>query len=364
VESVTHGAIMRDFQDRSELIEVDMPQGRDLVALTREVQAPDAACIPVRGSLFGPLRGTITPVRKVGDRHCFRPDEVFVLPEGAVMSLPAGHRISVLKGKTSQGNGEWVDIDLAEEARAVGPLVWGWAYPKTFDVKALALKLTEKDREARSVKSARLAMMIGLVVTCSLSMFAGTLGVETALVASGAVTGLFVSLFGGVFVKMWKDVQLVSNLTPPTKVLYPNGESKYHTSLPSEYQDLVAYLSKAATPSSKGKRVDVLDEELAQALSRYEDAYRQIYLQTDLHRNSRNLLKHTWKLVSEIAGNIVSVPHLVDNDDLRRDFLDLVQRAEAELQKALQARQVDESLSVKADIEALKAQIEKYGAAV
>jgi hypothetical protein len=351
-------------KEPDELLDALPPQAGKLAAIAQRVQPDASASMPVKGSLFGPQRGIVTGYWELGERHDYRPDEVFVLPEDARATIPGGQRITVLVGAHDDSGNVWQHLDLPQDATMIGPLVWGWGHPREFDVQSALIDATKKDLEKTTGKIGDDVFAAGVCFSAGVTAIAafatGDLGAGHLSIAG---FGILLSFFGAMASRHWYPARTGEQQRIFQEILKDKATKRYHVYLPAKYESLVNYLSRAAHVNGTPQRIDALNESLAQAISSYEATYLQTKAETGLDGADRALLRHTKKLVGEISSNILSSAHLRNDDDLREDFLDLIGRAEAELKRVLQAKQVDETQSVKNDIEALKAQIEKYSAA-
>jgi hypothetical protein len=360
---------MRDFQDSSELIEVDMPQGGELVEMARQVQSGNATSIPVRGSLLGRRHGIVQGYWSFTKKQ-WRPSQVRLLPEGVRMKVPAGRAINVLDNYNHCGTDEWICFEFPRAGMMCGPLLWGEDDRGMANERWLVLQRTKGPREKKSAMFALAYAGFMLVVA-----FFGWGSWADFL---GNPEHLTTSLFIGRAILLIGAVTSYACLVPISRVIekrlarkehrkvtefQPDRGRMYRFPVSKKIEDLVDYLSSAAKAHPEGKTVDAIDEGLATALGSYRATYLRVEQEAGLSGGTKALLRHTRKLTDEISNNILAAPHLMADDDLRRDFLELVGRAEADLHKALKAKQVDEVDSVKADIETLRAQIEKHGVA-
>lgn len=359
---------MRDFQDSSELIEVDMPQGGGLVEMARQVQSGDATSIPVRGGLLGKRYGIVQGYWSFTERQ-WRPTQVRLLPEGVRMKVPAGRAINVLYGYDKHGRDHWVTFEFPRAGKMCGPLLWGEDDRGVMSDRQLVLQRTREKRKNRALMYALAHAVFMLAVAFfGWGTWAGLLG-NPENVTAPLFIGRAILLLGAVasFACIVPISQMIEKRLARKECRklteFPSDcHRMYRFHVPKKIEDLVDYLSSAAKAHPEGKAVDAIDEGLATALGSYRATYSRVEQEAGLSGGTKALLRHTRKLTDEISNNILAAPHLMADDDLRRDFLDLVGRAEADLHKALKAKQVDEIDSVKADIETLKGQIEKYGA--
>lgn len=361
---------MRDFQDTPDLVKGDISQARELPEMVQQVQSSAIASIPVRGSLLGKQQGTVQGFWEIHHDE-LRPSRISLLPEGARLSVPAGSSIAVIV-PCGQGRKErWCAFDFPHPGTLNGPLLWGETDRPPRSNRYLVLQRTAERRDvaANWLTTGVMLMLLALWLQgwrgvwwltpdaggmTPATFFAGLAWLVVAIITL-CHTGHIKRMIKRVLVR--REKRTIDD--------FPSPASRVCTvTVPKQVQHLVDHLSTAARVRPEGAPIDALDGEIARSLGSYKDTYCKVEQQAGLAGGTKALLRHTRKMVDEISENILAVPHLMANDDLRKEFVELVGRAEMDLQKAIQAKEVEEVDSVKSDIEALSAQIEKHGVAV
>lgn len=336
---------------------------KELETLLSSLPARGGALVPVGSDLGANIalkdelsftrQGVVNGAWRRLDSQRKAPDTVFFLPPGERHAVPPRTALSVLSYMQGQ-EVEWSKFEIPAGGEVVGPMVWGWSEP----VREAAL-VRDAMRDAYSTKGT----IIGAVV--SLSTFFAISGAGLALWitgASGILTFLLLAVLG-----LIPSVFLAFILPHLASKRLANTERRSAVDLNLKMPEhLVALPGRAAKMLESvpiPERAPDLkhgDEDLLQAIRSYRIAKDELDAWDGGDRGDKAMIRHTSKLVDEIAQRVIEAGQTGDNGDLRASFLDLLSRAEGDVRRVLDAQRAQEQSSVMGDIEALNAQLDRH----
>jgi hypothetical protein len=316
--------------------------------------------IPFEYPELPPASGRIEGAWRVqfwGDDREVGPQK-FLLPAGETIRMPKGTAVAA-----HDRNEEWVTADFPLGGRLVGPLVYANIEPA--DPQELADEFTRDERLRRPSPFGR-----------------GTMGVFAASVAAMCGAGIVISycntaeidaprLLGGVFlagvaggaitlgrVLVYEMKEWLSDIGPKKRfedITTPPSIDR-DIDLPIRLRSLVGYTQVAIAARLAHYKADSFDTDITEALGSYRHRRRVL---AERGEPLDSTLEHSAKMIAEIEQKIAGSPQLLCNQEVKARYLDLIRRAEGQVNKRIEARDEALSADVLSDIAMLVKQIER-----
>lgn len=184
-----------------------------------------------------------------------------------------------------------------------------------------------------------------------------------AVISLALFVGFWVALFGGgalgaAGVKTWVARKLNKGDAAFAEV------TKYYEriTLNQRMKDMSGYLVGSSTTGATqipAPQVNI-DVQIARALADYRPAWRKAEAQKDeIDRGTFQMLAHSAALIGNLETRISRAPELLQNDEIRTSFRDLIARAKGDVELALGRQRIAAETSVLADIKMLERQLDE-----
>jgi hypothetical protein len=299
---------------------------------------------PIKGRVEGCWTTTPTTVE---------PKQSFLLPDGETIRLPEGSAVSIYKG-----HGGWSDCQFPLGGRLVGPLCYASAPPA--DPVKLVRDHTWRDRLDR----AHNILAIGVVSTCLLWVFGGLDAIELLpetghARALGLATWIVTPVVGFVWLAGWGQDALNRRLEKRENRLpkdLPNPPRKdFDVALPDRLRSLAGYDPALIEAKLSHYKADDLDREIEAAASAYKAKRRELQRMAGPEVAT---IEHSASMLHEIAQKIAGSPRVLCDRETKKAFLELIGRAQEQVELRLARKDAAISADVMADIAALSTQID------
>jgi hypothetical protein len=273
--------------------------------------------------------------------------EVVLLPPGVIKAVKKGEAFLV-----QDGNSDWLNCQFPNGGELCGPLRYK-------PVQALTdTKLMRKEmREESSGRSSGYGVMAGLA-TCAFvfSVMAHHYGfwagpdasvLSRLLTLAGSVTAALTMYFA--FDAIVAFLVII--------VIWKVGVGDHRSvdrsmALPDIYRRLLTEGTKVTI--AEDAEVDAKMQTYRQSLSQLDG------LAGKGHSTETAMIRHSASMIEKVATQAQDAGHLGENDTLRSALGDLIDRAHADLQKALSDQRVKEQESLLSDIAALQTQMDLH----
>jgi hypothetical protein len=246
------------------------------------------------------------------------------LQKGEVVQMPAGTSAYVWN------EGRWQQYHFPRPGRLRGDILWSPAEPISDK------KLLDEHRVERIL----LGVTACLTATSCPYVFAELLGAPQVIMTSIAVLGG--TGMAGIFAWSWKKWPITID------AIAPCGPAAVRASRSKILGYRKSDLGKKAQPE--------FDAEIAISLRDYHAQRERL---TVLGVPGHSMIDHTAAMLDDLAQRLQSVSH---NAELRETFLDLVDRAEAEVVRIIERKEAREVEALEGDMKALITQIERHPA--
>lgn len=317
--------------------------------------------IPIDYPDLPEAQGRIEGAWKVMGNFCKDEDRVasqkFLLPAGETLRVPEGTAVAV-----QDEYEDWVIADFPLGGRLLGPLVYAQASPE--DPQELVRELTRKERWS---KIDRWSMVVGISSICTMTgsgLIAGLLkGAGIAESTDLSITVLYsvaaVSLVGAIGGMLFpslgerlsdkREKRRPEDLTLPPRI-------DWNIDLPIRLRSLSGYSPEAISARLAHYKSDNFDTDITEALAGYRHRRRVL---SERGEPLDSTLEHSAKMIAEIEQKIAGSPQLLCNQEVKARYLDLIRRAEGQVNKRIEARAEALSADVLSDIAMLVKQIER-----
>jgi hypothetical protein len=266
-------------------------------------------------------------------RGDWAPDEAFLLEEGEVKHIPSGVAIRV------QSSDGWHHCEFPQSGMLHGPVVWAPA--KAADEGNLISKVYHPFSE----QAAQVAFGVGLFGGAS--ALGGSVPQVLAIV--GAICSAFLTSFGVFFA-----YSAISNRISPLTIASVNKRVSKTLRMPRSMLGAPPSHLKLVTQEQP---MDDLDREIQAHLQSYR-AQRAAVVEKKIACSP--IIEHAAAMIDEIETRLKGGTSHLRDDDLRRSYITLLQRAEADVVKSINKREAKEAESVARDITALLRQMDRY----
>jgi hypothetical protein len=305
---------------------------------------------PIGASQKIDRRSLVAPTGKVEDVWSVlpndeAPEEIFWLPEGDVMAVPAGKAIKV------QDDTTWRVCEFPQSGRLRGPLMWGWCKATPPEVLA-ADHCKASGAETDWLFNAQPAYF-GISLPWFMTLWAYDLSLGDGAVAIAAYVGsTALSALG-----IWFSASLFakSRRLRNRSVEEIDRRGTWKVTLSAQARSLVG-LGREDAPVRVRDMREHVDEEVAQALASYHARRLELSELTDIPANPS--VEHAAFMIGEIGRSVMSVPKILADPNLRASYLDLLRKAESDVAKVIERREAQVGASVLGDISALMQQIQ------
>ena len=270
----------------------------------------------------------------------WEPEGIFVLPEGEAMQVDKGSAIRV------QSSDGWHHCEFPQPGVLHGPVVWTEAMAAS-EQELLHSPYVNPFVAFGSIlmgASGSVGAYLLLVHHVPHILLAGILPVTTIVMA-------FIAVGAIVF------------LDPLAKRLSPRTIASVNQRVSKTLRMSRSVLHALGSTQSHLKLVaperpqDSLDEAISESLDRYHAQRAKL---TAKKIASSPMIEHTSAMLKEISQRIDADNEAMREDGLRQTYLDLIQRAEADLALALDKKDADEAEALVNDMTTLLRQMDRH----
>lgn len=335
-------------------------KSRELDAQRQTASLPvgsDRRDVPLDPRMTDVVKGIVEGAWSIDHVHeDWAPDAAFLLEEGEVRHVPAGTAIRV------QSTDGWLHCDFPQSGGLYGPAVWA---PAELSSEDSLLKVARKVRTGSLAYKVSLAgIILSMGGACFYAFYmssslAKASPEEASALLKAAEAMLPLIMFGGA------GLSIVAGIV--TEVIYRKRHPLTITSVNQRVNKLLrmprSAIEALSRPQEHLKLVaparpqDGLDEAISLSLDRYH-AQRRKLAESNLQGNP--MVEHTAAMMKEISLRIEADSDAMREDSLRRTYLAVIQRAEAELTRILAKKESEEAEALVVDMTALLKQMDQH----
>jgi len=309
--------------------------------------------IPVESVDLPPIKGRIEGFW-TSTSATDEPEQSFLLPDGETIRVPEGRAVSIY-----EGHGGWSEYQFPLGGRLVGPLCYASSTP------ADPIKLVRDHTRRERFDRAQGILTIGTLSFFLTWVFGGFEALDL-LPQSGHARPLGVAawivtpVLGLAWAAGWGQHALYRRLEKRENRLpkdTPNPPRKNSdVVLPDRLRSLAGYEPALIEAKLSHYKADDLDRQIEAAASAYKAKRRELQRMAGPEVAT---IEHSASMLHEIAQKIAGSPRMLCDRATKEALLELIGRAQEQVEMKLSKREAAITADVMADIAALSKQIDR-----
>jgi hypothetical protein len=314
--------------------------------------------VPLDPRMTDVVKGVVEGAWSIDHVHeDWTPDAAFLLEEGEIRHVPAGTAIRV------QSTDGWLHCDFPQSGGVYGPAVWAHAELSSEDRLLRMARIKRNNEMGPFYKVTGGGVILSGAAFLLYAMHLQGLVIEASGAEAAAIIDRISSLpkilFGGIGLSFVVGIaaEVIHRKRNPLTIKSVNQRVNKLLRMPRSAIEALSRPQQHLKLVAPTRPQDSLDEAISLSLDRYH-AQRHKLAESNLQGSP--MVEHTAAMMKEISLRIEADSDAMREDSLRRTYLAVIQRAEAELTRILAKKESEEAEALVVDMTALLKQMNQH----